>query len=341
MKTEPTSLTLSLVVPVLRKAGPGDGNATQAHAAAPALELFLTRAQRSAAAADLDTLLCHLFNVTLRPDADVPIAPLTYLVDHGEPPQGYCLRADPVHALADRDVLRVMEPGALPVSPAEAQELVATLNTYFAQDGLQFSAPHPGRWYLILQADPLLRTHPLAHIAGASLHDYLPFGAHGKRWHGILIEIQMLLHAHPVNNAREARGELPVNSVWFWGGGYLPIPPQKKWTQVWSDEIVTQGLARLSQVPSASAPGDARRWLNAAPAPGEHLVVLPAVTCDELAAMEAGWFGPLFDALKNRRLRHLTLHLLNETAYSIDAAVLRRWWVRRRPLTQILASLCG
>ena len=29
----------------------------------------------------------------------------------------------------------------------------------------------------------------------------------------------MLLHDHPVNIAREARGCLPVTGVWFWGGG--------------------------------------------------------------------------------------------------------------------------
>ncbi len=339
MKTQPTSLTLNLVIPVLCNPGLDDASATQLPAAAPALELLLTRAQRSAAAADLDTLLCHLFDVTLRPDADVPIAPITCMMDCGEAPQGYCLRADPVHAVADRDVLRVMEPGALPVSLAEAQELVTTLNTHFAQDGLQFIAPHPNRWYLILPADPSLRTHPLAHIAGASLHDYLPFGEHGKRWHGILNEIQMLLHDHPVNTAREARGEPPVNSVWFWGGGYLPPLAQKKWTQVWSDAIVTQGLAKLSQVPSVSVPGNAQRWLNAASASGDHLLLLPAVTCAGLAALDAHWFAPLYDALKSRRLQRLTLHLLKGAAYRIDAAALRRWWVRRRPLAEFCAAL--
>jgi len=29
----------------------------------------------------------------------------------------------------------------------------------------------------------------------------------------------MLLFAHPLNEAREERGELTINSVWFWGGG--------------------------------------------------------------------------------------------------------------------------
>ncbi|HJV96354.1 MAG TPA: hypothetical protein VJ608_09975, partial [Albitalea sp.] len=34
-------------------------------------------------------------------------------------------------------------------------------------------------------------------------------------------EVQMLLYTHPINDAREARGELPVNSFWLSGCGRL------------------------------------------------------------------------------------------------------------------------
>ena len=333
MKSDANYLTLTLVVPSAR--GELSGDALHVGAAgAQALELLLTRAQCTPADADVDRLLCQLFDVTLRPDADVPIAPVTHALDHGEPPPGYCLRADPVHAAADRDVLRMLDPRTLAIAATEARDLVATLNAHFAPDGLQFSAPQPERWYLNLPADPLMRTHPLAHTVGASLHDYLPFGAHGKRWHVVLNEIQMLLHEHPVNNAREARGELPINSVWFWGGGHVPSLAQNKWAQVWSDDVVALGLAKLSGVPRSGAPDDVRTWLEAANTPGDHLLVLPAITRAALAGMNAAWFAPLYEALKSRRVQRLTLHLSSGAAYSVDAAVLKRWWIRRRPLDQ-------
>lgn len=36
---------------------------------------------------------------------------------------------------------------------------------------------------------------------------------------------QSILCAHPVNQARTARGLLPANAIWFWGGGSLPSLP--------------------------------------------------------------------------------------------------------------------
>jgi len=36
------------------------------------------------------------------------------------------------------------------------------------------------------------------------------------RFRAQLNELQMQLHDHPLNQAREARGELPVNSLWLW-----------------------------------------------------------------------------------------------------------------------------
>jgi hypothetical protein len=37
--------------------------------------------------------------------------------------------------------------------------------------------------------------------------------------------MQMLLYTHPVNEARAARGVLPVNSFWLSGTGTLPTAP--------------------------------------------------------------------------------------------------------------------
>jgi len=57
----------------------------------------------------------------------------------------------------------------------------------------------------------------------------------------------MFLHDHPVNTARQSRGELPVNGLWFWGGGSgnderLNVPAHV----IHGDDALARGLARSS-----------------------------------------------------------------------------------------------
>ena len=47
------------------------------------------------------------------------------------------------------------------------------------------------------------------------LEAFLPNGSDLKRWQKLLTELQMLLHAHPVNAARVQRGTRPINSLWL------------------------------------------------------------------------------------------------------------------------------
>src|SRR6266516_108636 len=56
----------------------------------------------------------------------------------------------------------------------------------------------------------------------------------------------MVLHSHAVNEAREARGEPAVNSVWFWGGGRVPRVATERWHSVSADEPLALGLARAA-----------------------------------------------------------------------------------------------
>jgi len=46
---------------------------------------------------------------------------------------------------------------------------------------------------------------------------YLPRGEGALEWAKLTNEMQMLLFSHPANAAREVRGELPINSLWFDG----------------------------------------------------------------------------------------------------------------------------
>ena len=124
------------------------------------------------------------------------------------------------------------------------------------------------------------------------------------RFRAELNELQMLLHEHPVNQAREARGELPVNSLWLWGGGSLPVTcatpvplyagnaearalgafcnarvqaiPAHRDAQLFGSD----GVILLDTLTPAGQIGDAYGWREA------------------LRGLEQDWFVPLLDTLR-------------------------------------------
>ena len=55
----------------------------------------------------------------------------------------------------------------------------------------------------------------LAYAQSDMLEAFLPQGRDLKRWQTLLTELQMLLHTHPINQARTARGARPINSFWL------------------------------------------------------------------------------------------------------------------------------
>ncbi|HEX5364461.1 MAG TPA: hypothetical protein VFW59_09335 [Gallionella sp.] len=218
----------------------------------PALERMLARGV-SADAEDigggLEEALCGLF----APSAGTPIAAVSAAFDGLE--AGHWLRADPAYMQLHRTQL-VMQPAGR-VTAGEAAQFCAALNEHFAGQGLEFVAPHPQRWYVRLPAMPDIRTVPLSQASGRDVRGLLPEGEEGPRWQQLFNEMQMLLFAHPLNELREARGEMPVNSVWLWGNGVAAIQTPCRYACVSSDEELAGMFAAAA---GASFSGWTERW---------------------------------------------------------------------------------
>ena len=60
-----------------------------------------------------------------------------------------------------------------------------------------------------------LHAPSLEYAQSEILEASLPSGQDLKRWQKLLTELQMLLHAHPVNHARIQRKARPINSLWL------------------------------------------------------------------------------------------------------------------------------
>lgn len=136
-----------------------------------------------------------------------------------------CAFALPCHWQVAADHALLLPPQALGLDTAERALLADSLAPYLAEDGIALQpAPDDGpAWLAIGQAFAGARTVSPSRAMGRRLTPaQLASGAPVLR--RLAAELQMLLHAHPLNEARAARGALPVNALWFWGAGTLPAP---------------------------------------------------------------------------------------------------------------------
>jgi hypothetical protein len=313
---------------------PVAANERGALAALPGLARILSRARAASVAdKDLEALLLESFGVQRQ--RDWPVAPLSWLGDAGAAGTSYWLRADPVHLRAERDALVLIDARYFTLEPESADALVNALNAHFEAERLRFFAPNPTRWYVAIDQVPEIATCPLRSVAGRSVDPLLPQGAGALTWHRWFNDIQMLFHAHAVNQARESAGQPTVNSVWFWGGGVLPASVRGGFARIWGDDPLARGLARAAGLSWAALPEHAGQWLAQA-TEGEHLVVLdplPASESNPLENLERNWFVPMLQALRERQLSRVTLLVESGDAtvrFELRAGDLWRFW-RRMP----------
>jgi hypothetical protein len=183
---------------------------------------------------------------------------------------------------------------------------------------------------------------PLSQAVGRNVHGLLPKGAEAMHWHRIFNEIQMLLFNHSVNEARELRGELPVNSVWFWGGSATDVSLQKNYQSVGADEVLPEMFAAVAGIPFTGWP---RQW-GSQEGDGEQLLVWAglrrALQCGDLAAwrdalqdFETGYARPLWQALRSGKIAQLRVDVLggdDVRRVSLNRADTWAFWRSTKPL---------
>ena len=301
----------------------------------PALELLLARGREAGdEPASLEQWLAGAFD--LDEEAPLPMGALTLLAAGREPGAGRWVRADPVHLRLLRDRMVLVPAAAFGLSREEAAALCETLNRHFS-GRFEIDPVEPDRWCARLASDFALSAESPLDMAGRAL-------APGRPGDALLNETQMALHEHPVNEAREARGEPAVNSLWLWGAGPPPREAQAHFLSVTADEPASLGLARAAGLRNRPLPADAESWLGRLPEDGRHLAVLDvlraplalgdeAVFASRLRDLEAKWFAPLLAALRAGRVGMLTLRIPDAGA-SLETirGDLRRFWKRPKPL---------
>jgi len=302
---------------------------------APALETLVARGRLELCPAEgVEAALCHAFGVPRQ--QDWPIAPIALEADGGKADDAYWLRADPVHLRVMRDRVVLAHSGALNLTQQESDALTESIGAHF---GTSFHprALQPAHWYISLTNAPRLQTTPLALAAGRDIQPLMPQGEDALQFRGLLNEVQMLLHTHPVNQIREQRGELPVNGLWLWGGGIKPITPTRSSVTLYTQDRTSAFLATRcgAQVRHAET------HMNAAQKSLPAIAVLDELVSsgqcgdtlgwwEAMSTLERDWFAPLLGSLGRLMLDTLILSdPINGKTLRVSCADV--WKIWRRP----------
>jgi hypothetical protein len=132
--------------------------------------------------------------------------------------------ATPLHLQAGLTTLHVDRRSLLRLAPGEVQELCEDFGRVFGEVGLRLEPLASGEALLSSPATPEVRTVEPARFVDGDVAGALPEGPGSGYLRRLGAEIEMWLHEHPVNQARVARRDLPVSTLWLWGNEVPDTP---------------------------------------------------------------------------------------------------------------------
>lgn len=238
---------------------------------------------------------------------------------------GAVMRADPVHLSprADRLVMAAARFADLP--EPDSAILARDLERALSGGGAGLRRGASGDWYLILDQAPGGRWWAPDEVVGRHILDFMPAGPGCGVLNGLLTEIQMILHEHPVNRRRIEAGLLPVNSIWPWGwrtDESGPPPPVLR-TRLIAADPYTLGLQRLAgETSDRSAENAAADELG--------MLIAGAGEGDEafFQRMERDWLDPLLRDLVRGRIRGACIVSVEGVGVAVSRLDLIRIWRR-------------
>lgn len=153
------------------------------------------------------------------PGADAGLAALRYWGQTGAPPAGWVAAADPVSLRPRmRDIVVNALPAAL-LPDADLQEVYESVGLHVAaHDGLLLERIGHGG-YLFSDAAFATPTVSADAVDGCVPDALETAPGNLDLYRRLDSELQMLLHAHPVNVRRQQQGMPPINGLWLSQGG--------------------------------------------------------------------------------------------------------------------------
>jgi hypothetical protein len=262
------------------------------------------------------------------------------------PASGSVWLATPLHLVAGLTSVHLDYRGLLKLDSATLDLLCEDFGSAFAARGFSLRRlPGDGLLACGPWFENLPQTRDPARLLGGGIAGSTVQGAGAAALLMLSAEMEMWLHAHPLNAARVRRREAPLTSLWLWGGGAPLAPrvltpptphPGATFMTVFGADPVVAGLCALSgarlQPPALSA----HDILNSGAARTAAVIQLfhtdkpqPATLLDLLQHLDERVLAPVVTALKDGVIRQLTL-IANDRCSVLTARDGLRFWRRSR-----------
>lgn len=129
----------------------------------------------------------------------------------------------PSHWHVGRDHVTLADPAALDLDAAESRAAFEAVRELFESEGFSFAWGAPSRWYAAHESLVDLPCASLDRVIGRNVELWMrgsaARSAAAKLVRRLQSELQLLLYPHPLNDEREQRGALTLNSFWLSGCG--------------------------------------------------------------------------------------------------------------------------
>jgi hypothetical protein len=160
----------------------------------------------------------------------------------------------------------------------------------------------------------------------------MPAGAGAASFHRLQSEIQMLLHEHPVNEARRQRGQLVINTLWLWGGGTAGEVVTTKLPALVGDDPLFQGF--WSRAGQRASEWSADLFHATRTIQSDTVVTVPGVDARGHTVDPVGVLEDLYTAARRGRLGPLTLFLGADVVVRIRQRDGLKFWRGLSPLLE-------
>lgn len=229
------------------------------------------------------------------------------------------LCADPCYLHPDRDKLRLFYRD-IELSIEEAEALCARVQGLFEEFGARLIIETAEHWLIELEHPIDVEFNALEGLHGQTVTGFLPSGADAQQWIRLWNEVQMSLFDCPENQAREAAGKVPINSLWFWGQGTLP--DLESWEHISGGDRM---LARLAEASHSPYQADVATYKQIDAEMALHVMAFDKQQDwqKQLDALTQHWLMPAFQALKRWQLNELEVIVPEWGSYRLTP--LRSW----------------